>query len=297
MGGRLTIGVTVAPGGEEGARRRAGRVAARLDAWARRLTRFDETSELARLNRDPRSVVPAGPTLARALDWAAEASALTGGLVTPTLLAERLAAERGTAPPPRPAGAWSVHVRGRQATVARPAGIGMDLDGIAKGWLADRALRLLRGVPGAFVDADGDIAIRVAPGDEVLIGVADPRGPGDLLTALRLATGARPATFGIATSGTTVHRWPEDRDGTAAATRHHLIDPHMGRPAITDITQATVLAATAAEAEVLAKAALILGQAAGTAFLDQRGAYAAVLLTTAGACVATTASLPWLVAA
>ncbi len=57
------------------------------------LTRRGEDSDLVRLNRDPRPEVPVGPTLAAALSWARDAAELTGGIVDPTLLDERLAAE------------------------------------------------------------------------------------------------------------------------------------------------------------------------------------------------------------
>ena len=80
-----------------------------------------------------------------------------------------------------------------------------------------------------------------------------------------------PGLFGLATSGTSVHRWGGDSEG-----RHHLIDPRTGLPAATDVVQATVLAGTAREAEALAKSAVILGTAAGLHFLDRAGALAAV---------------------
>jgi thiamine biosynthesis lipoprotein len=74
----------------------------------------------------------------------------------------------------------------------------------------------------------------------------------------------------VATSGTTIHRFgPRD---------HHLIDPRTGRPAATDVVQATVIAAGAAIAEVLAKSAVILGAAAGLDLVDRSGAAGAILL-------------------
>ena len=47
-----------------------------------------------------------------------------------------------------------------------------------------------------------------------------------------------------------------DGDGRPA---HHLLDPRTGAPAFTGIVQATALAPTAAQAEVLAKAAVLSG--------------------------------------
>ncbi len=248
MGGRLGIHLATAPGDADAAGRDARRVAGRVRAWAGQITRHDPASPLMRLNGDARVRVPVSPTLGAALSWAADAATMTDGLVDVTRLDERLAAESGSARRVRAASgpdesstrAWRVErANPRRAAVTRPRGMRFDLDGVGKGWLADRALRLLERHPGAVVDADGDVALRIAPGDRWEIGVADPRGPDDLLAVIVLADepGA-PArgrrTWGVATSGTTIHRFGADS--------HHLIDPRTGLPASTDVVQATVLA-------------------------------------------------------
>lgn len=277
MGGHLGIHVAAGPSASVAAGRDASAVATRVVAWSRLLTRHDPRSPLMRLNDDPRSVVPVGPTLGAALAWAGDAGRLTGGLVDVTRLDERLAAESVAhgrlATIDR---AWRVAGLDRRgARVARAPGTRFDLDGVAKGWLADRALRLLARFPGAVVDADGDVAVRVAPGDCWEIGVADPRAAEDLLAVIVLADKpGSPArgrrTWGVATSGTSIHRFGPDS--------HHLIDPRTGRPATTDVVQATVLASGAAVAEAYAKSAVILGSAAGLDLLDRAGVAGAILL-------------------
>jgi FAD:protein FMN transferase len=292
MGGRLAIDVTLpvergtsvsgdASQEEAVARQLAIRAGRRMASWAARLTRFDPASDLSRLNANRAAVAPLRPTIGAVLAWAADASALTGGIVDAALLRERLAAETSEiAVASR--GSWSLSGSGRTTVVERAGSVAFDLDGVAKGWLADRALALLWPVAGAIVDADGDIAIRLAPGEVVEVGVADPRDAGVLVAELRLADdGRRGARFGIATSGTSIHRWVHG--GTAT---HHLIDPRTGRPAVTDLLQATVVGGTARHAEALAKTAVILGLEQGTRVLERAGAFAAVLLTEAGQCVA-----------
>ncbi len=283
MGGRLGVHVATVPGDGAAAARDARRVAERVVAWSRLLTRHEPGSPLMRLNDDPVAVVPVRPTLGAALAWADDAFRMTGGLVDVTRLAERLAAERGNAgrqepgqPAGRPTAIWHVDLGSpRRPTVVRAPGTRFDLDGIGKGWLADRALRLLDGHPGAAVDADGDVAVRVAPGDRWEIGVADPQSDDELLALIVLADApgvrtGRGRTWGVATSGTSIHRF-----GPAA---HHLIDPRTGRPAATDVVQATVIASGAAVAEALAKSAVILGSVAGLDLLDRSGAAGAILL-------------------
>ena len=166
-----------------------------------------------------------------------------------------------------------------------------DLDGVGKGWLADRALGLLCTHPTALVDGDGDVALMLAPGTAWPIGVADPRRAGLDLVVLTPSTGRRdpPRRFGLATSGTSVHRWSHG-DGWA----HHLIDPRTGLPARTDVVQATVLAATARHAEAYAKAAVIVGSDAALALLDRPDVDGAVLLTERGDLLVTPGTLRWM---
>ncbi|MHB8892512.1 MAG: FAD:protein FMN transferase [Candidatus Limnocylindrales bacterium] len=263
----------------------------RIEAWAGRLTRFSPDSELMRLNAATEWLVPIGPTLTAVLDWARMAEGMSDGLVDPSLLDERLAAEAGLDPSiPAIAGRrWSLRRTARGAAVEREPGVRFDLGGVAKGWLADRALAITPG-RSALVDGDGDVAIRVAPGDTWAVGIGDPRAEGTLLGALEIgATGDTPRTWGIATSGTSVHRWAH-----AGGDAHHLIDPRTRRPADTDVVQATVLAGSAREAEVLAKTAVIAGTDRAFGLLDRPGVHGVLLLTQRGELRATPGMVRWL---
>ena len=305
MGGRVGIHVVPADGWSPDATGAAADILLRrIAAWADRLTRFDPASELSRLNGDSRREVPVGPTLAEVLDWGRQAEGLTDGIVDVGFLDARLAAEGmqgGSANPDQApslalpaARAWSLDRRPRGAAVRRPVGLLFDLDGIGKGWLADRALARLDRHRAAVVDADGDVAIRLEAGLRWSFGVADPRLDGHDLATLQLdarecGQGRLDGRFGLATSGTGVHRW--HRDGMAT---HHLIDPRTGRSARTDVVQATVLSRTARAAEALAKTAVILGSVAGYAFLERAGVDAALLLTERGELVIHAATTRWL---
>ncbi len=321
MGGRLVLRATTQPGREAEAARDLDLAARRVRAWSSILTRHGADSALLRLNADPRHGVPVGPTLAAALRWAADAADMTGGVVDATLLDARLAAEAGTTlggsttdardtgasgrhplavgPTSRacwtllPAGgraAGSRTANGRGAVVDREPGLRFDLDGVAKGLIADRALALLGRHPGAIVDADGDVAIRVAPGDRVTVGVGDPREPGTNLAVLAFeAPATAPSDVGVATSGISIHRWD---DGERE--RHHLIDPRTSAPAATDVVQATAIAGSARVAEALAKSAVILGSVDGLEFLARAGAAGAVILLRDGRVVALPATTRFL---
>jgi len=262
----------------------------RVESWASRLTRFDPSSELMRLNNATSSRVRAGPTITAVLDWARSAEGLTDGLVDVAMLEARLAAESGSSPrPPLTASRrWSLDRGPRASVVRREPGVRFDLDGVAKGWLADRALAITPG-RSALVDADGDVALRCVEDDRWGMGIADPREPDAMLGVLQFRGGDAPVRLGVATSGTSVHRWTH-----AEGPAHHLIDPRTWRPATTDVVQATVVAASAREAEVLAKTAVIAGADRAFTLLDRPGVLGVLILTERGEIRATPEMLRWL---
>lgn len=250
------------------AARRVQRALAAIRRIERHLTRFDPTSELCRLNADPRPEVPASDVLragVRAALWAAERS---DGLVDPTLLGalERAGytasmAGAGRSPralPPAPAGtrraladpsgAWQdVTVDDDARTIRRPPGVRLDLGGTGKGHAADLVAAMLAGAPRWIVDCGGDLRTGGLHGTQDVI-VAQP-GTDVALATLRLTEGA------AATSGIQARRWAGD-DGRTA---HHLLDPSTGEPAWTGLAQVTALAPTVLAAETLAKTALLRG--------------------------------------
>jgi thiamine biosynthesis lipoprotein len=309
MGGQVAVHIACADASAARAERAATRVGARIEAWAARLTRFTTTSDLAALNADPwqtQSRVP--PTLAAVLSWAEAAADHSEGVVDVTLLDARLAAEH-----PATSAAdvglpvtrrWWLQRASRGGIVHRSAGVRFDLDGVAKGWIADRALAMLGAWPGALVDGDGDVAVGIGPGVEWHIGVDDPRGAEargaeasgsaadtPLLGTLRFSGdgGSARTTLGVATSGTSVHRW---RSGDDVA--HHLIDPTTGLPARTDVVQATVIAGSARVAETLAKSVVILGSDAGLSLLERARARGGIVVLESGDVIALPQTLEWL---
>ena len=291
MGGRVSVHLREVPV-SAAVGDPAARVLDRLEVWARRLTRFDPTSELMCLNDAKVACVRVGPTLTAVLDWARELEGRTDGRVDVAMLDARLSVEAGTLmdPPPAASRRWSLRRLPRGAIVDRPTDMRFDLDGVAKGWLADRALA---NAPGrsAMIDADGDIAARVSGHDAWLVGVADPRDHKDrLLAIVRLASHGICSTFGLATSGTSVHRW--DR---ASGSAHHVIDPATWRSAATDVIQATVLADSARTAEGFAKAAVIAGASHAFELAGRPGIHGLLVLTAAGEVRASEGMTRWLV--
>ncbi len=257
------------------------RVQARLRALHAALTRFDPGSELSCLNARAGEAVVVSPLLLRAVLAALEAARLSDGLVDPTLLGDLeragyvasrtgetpapLAQAIATAPPRRPAAPrraseWTrIVVDERRGTVRLPRGVRIDLGGSAKGMAVDLAARMLASAPTFVVDAGGDLRAGGTHAAPRSVAVEHPLHGGDA-HRFELTTGA------VATSGLRTRVW---RRGSGFA--HHLIDPATGGPAWTGVVQATALAPTALEAEVLAKTALLRGPEQGRAVLARRG--------------------------
>lgn len=241
-----------------------------LVAWNDRFSRFEPRSELSELNRAAGTPFRVSDELFAAARTALEAARATNGLFDP-LLATRMA-ELGydrtfdALPTMREgerlaawiAGLWrQIVLDPERRTIQLPAGSGMDLGGIAKGMAVDAALAgLVRaGVPYAAVNAGGDLAVHgLPPGLEawtIAVEGVDDR-------TITLPRG------GFATSSVMHRRWL-----VGGQERHHLIDPRTGLPSTSDVMVASVAAGSCAQAEVAAKAALLAGRVAGTAFIEQ----------------------------
>lgn len=138
-------------------------------------------------------------------------------------------------------------------TIVRPEGVAFALDGFAKGWIVDAALKTALAMPGALgalVDIGGDIASGgKAPAEGWLIGIPDPMLPFDnapLVSSVSLTSGA------LATSGC------GPRDRIIGGQRFSpTISPFTGWP-VEHTASASVTAPSAAAAEALATASLVL---------------------------------------
>jgi thiamine biosynthesis lipoprotein len=252
-----------------------------------RLSRFQPDSELSRLNRTAGQPFVASELLYRLVDSALRWRRRTDGIFDPTILnallahgydrsfdTMPLAIEPKAAHPPAntPRSAHIELDRVRQS-ITLPAGVGLDLGGIAKGWTVQRVAQKLGRLGPALVDAGGDIvAAGTPPATEGWpVGVSHPHQPEADLATLILRDEA------VATSSLARRRWQ-----FGGETAHHLIDPRTGAPAKTDLVSVTVIAPRLPHAETYAKVALILGRQSGLAFLSAQPAVSAMLVTAAG---------------
>lgn len=238
------------------------------DAEAR-FTRFVLDSELAQLNAGDGRYTPVSPQMFAMLEAALWAFEESGGLVNaavlPALAAAGydrpfrtgLTAPAQLAPMQLPALPDVLILDAATRSAALAPGAALDLGGIVKGALADILIDELGDE--AVCNLGGDLRVRGSgpEGDGWHIGLCDR-------SAVALTDGA------VCTSGTSRRRWGQSM--------HHLIDPRTGMPVKTDLTEVSVVTDFALRGEVYAKCAMLLGAAAGIAFLDARRVHHGVVL-------------------
>ncbi|RYG37037.1 MAG: DUF2271 domain-containing protein [Burkholderiales bacterium] len=217
-------------------------------------------SELVALNSS--SEFTASPELFAAIAEAEAWRVATNGAFSPRLGYVLNAWRAISGEPPSPAILTDLASSARVAnvelvaatrTIIRPRDVAFALDGFAKGWIVDAALKAARAAPGvigALVDIGGDIATGgKAPANGWMIGIPDPMLPFDnapLVTSASLESGA------IATSG----RGPRDRI-IGGQRFSPTLSPFTGWP-VEHTISASIIAGSAATAEALATAGLVL---------------------------------------
>jgi thiamine biosynthesis lipoprotein len=150
------------------------------------------------------------------------------------------------------------------------AGMAVTLDGIAKGYIVDQAVEVLktRGATSVLVNAGGDIASAGESfgGDPWRIGLQDPRVADGSLGVLGLRGES------VATSGDYVHYLTPDMS------LHHILDPRTGSsPEHT--SGVSVVAPSAMAADALSTATLVLGPREGIELLDRLDGIEGMIVT------------------
>jgi thiamine biosynthesis lipoprotein len=161
---------------------------------------------------------------------------------------------------------------GRRSVTMRIPGMRLDAGGIAKGFAADEALKVLRdrGCSRALVAASGDIAIGDPP----------PGRRGWRIAATEIDSGTNLATqvfilrnAGVSTSGDTEQF--VEVDGVRYS---HIVNPATGL-GLTRRIQATVIASCATDSDALATTVCILGPRKGLQLIDRSPATAMLMIT------------------
>ncbi len=266
MGTLVTVTVLV-PSRDRG-ETAIGRAFEEMDRLIAILSRFEGDSALTHLNIDGQLGGPP-PDLLHVISRALHFHRVTGGAfdisVAPLL---DLFRERAAGPTPpsdtelRDAldrvGAQRIDARRRQIRFGQE-GMRVTVDGIAKGYIADRMARVLEDhrVRRYLIDAGGDIRVsgRKEGRRPWTVGVRDPWDEDRTPDRLELTRGA------VATSGSYERYFDPDRR------HHHLVEAVEGRsPAAT--ASVTAVAPTAMAADALATSLFIMDPDRALAFAD-----------------------------
>ena len=247
-------------------------------------SRFRPDSELVAVGNVARSAsgpvtLGVSPLLAEAVAVALRAAQLTDGDVDPTVggaLADlgydRDFAELARGGQPGAAGhdtggvaarvipGWrSVRVDVGRQRLTVPSGVRLDLGATVKAWAADRAAARIAAAlgGGVLVSLGGDTAVageppdggwRIRVQDRTALPGAPADGPSQVVTI---------KDGGLATSSTAARRWRRGGD-----VLHHILDPRTGLPAAPVWRTVSVAAASCADANTAATAAIIRGRQA-----------------------------------
>jgi len=232
-----------------------------------RFSRFQTTSELTHFNSRAGEKVLVSTEFAELLEACRAMSHKTDGLFNPFILPSlNKAGYIGSWPAPNNF-SEELNFEGRTKVVPMnelrlgtgwakiPSDTALDFGGIGKGFLLDQLGNYLQlqGIEDFWLSLGGDILCsgHDANTEPWSISIQDATRNTELVGTI---SNSGNTVLGVATSGVTKRKGV--RQGLAW---HHIIDPRTGEPAVTDILTATVSAATATEADILAKCVVIIG--------------------------------------
>ena len=157
-------------------------------------------------------------------------------------------------------------------TVTLPAGMMIDLGGIAKGYIADRIKAYLekRGVKHAILSFGGNIVgIGTKPdGSEWKVGIQDIDKPTGEHMLVSRNTGGSTVTSGIYERGF-------DLDGVRY---HHLLSSDSGWPVQNELASVTIFSDSSMEGDALSTAAFVLGTENGLKLIESLDGIEAVFI-------------------
>lgn len=155
-------------------------------------------------------------------------------------------------------------VLGEDCTVTLPAGMSIDLGGIAKGYIADQIAAMCRTrCQGAVISLGGNTYVtgEKPDGSAYRVGVQDPQDSrGAAVAVLSLKDGS------VVTSG--IYERCFEKDGVWY---HHILDPETGSSAMTDLASATVVTESSMTADAVATACIVLGSEGALRLLGELG--------------------------
>ncbi len=153
-------------------------------------------------------------------------------------------------------------------------GMAIDLGGVAKGYIIDKATEVLEkaGIKKAFINGGGDIRVldTRTDGKPWRIGIRHPRSTeADAVIAVIALTDEA-----VVTSGDYQRFFMSE-----GKRYHHILDPLTGYPAANGVISVSVIAETTAAADMLATSIMVLGLDEGLPLIESLPGVDAVIIT------------------
>jgi len=236
------------------------------------LSKFNPQSEIFRLNQKKRLVV--SEETFEVIEKAIEFNSLTDGAFDITIgeLIDlwKQAIDKKALPDEKSirialvkSGTDKIRLNKDKREVILLNGVTIDLGGIAKGFIVDKAIKLVktRGVDSCMINAGGDIyCLGKRNKRDWRVGVLDPRNDAHILKRINLEDNT------VATSGD--YQQFFEIEGKRYS---HIIDPRSGYPVDNHVISVTVLADDATTADALSTAVFVLGKEKGAKIFEVLG--------------------------
>ena len=260
------------------------RVVEEIDRLTGLMDRFDENTAVARLNREG-IIEDAPPEIIEVISRGLYHHRLTGGSfdisVKPVvdLFEKKMGHGKEILPTEEElrealalVDSHQIELEGRRVRFKKP-GMGITLDGIAKGYTVDRASEMMAslGVENHLINAGGDIRTMGSKEDQRpwAVAIQDPRKGKDYPDVVHMNDGA------IATSGDYESFYDQEKRF------HHIVNPKTGLSP-EQSSSVSVLGSKTMDADALATAVLVMGPDEGIAFIDSLPSYESLIITKDG---------------
>ena len=248
------------------------------------MSTYKESSQISEINRNAaNAAVIAGAELASLIQRALDISVLTHGAfdITYESVGQHYDFRERRRPSDDTIAAERVLIDYRLVEVDRVSssvrflkqGVRINLGGIAKGYVVERGVDILRrnGVDHAIVTAGGDSRLLGdRRGRPFMIGIRDPRQDGEVAIRLPLEEEA------ISTSGDYERFFEED-----SVRYHHIIQPSTGEPAA-GIHSATVIGPDAVMTDALSTSVFVMGVDLGLKLIAGLPDYESIVIDAQG---------------
>lgn len=169
----------------------------------------------------------------------------------------------------------NISLDGNTVTLADPETM-LDLGGIAKGFITDDLVRMLRegGCKSASLSLGGNVYVmgKSYDGDAWNVGVQDPNGAADSVVASIPAEDAS-----LVTSGLYERSFEED-----GALYHHILDPRTGYPVKTDLASASIMSASSTDGDAYSTILFLMGHDAAMELVEEDERFEALLVDESG---------------